>query len=69
MDKITQDMKYRHSVVKYALNQGGEQKPAENITKAAAISIFGSSAMMEIFVPWPVDREGQSIIPSSTQPG
>jgi len=44
----------------------GLAKPAENITKAAAISIIGLIAMMGISVLWPVDRESQSIIPINT---
>ncbi len=46
MNSITQDMKYRQSLMKYVEKYGVSQ-PAGNITKADRISIFGKSDTME----------------------
>ena len=55
MDKITQDMKYRHSIVKYALNQG-VSKASRKYNKSAVKYNFGSSDVMETSEEWQIGK-------------
>ena len=62
---ITQDMRYRQSLMQYAAKYG-VSGPAGNITKAGRISTFGRRAGMEVWNLWPANPDVRTITRTST---